>query len=155
MSGAAPHPPPPPPPQAVNFGDGPGDVQVTSSDGVAFSLHRENLRAHSQTFRDLLDASGDAPTSVTLEEPAAVLDCVFRFCYPSLGTSDFARTDTFRLIECGRAAHKYQLGTLRLIVSQELQLRFVRCIVGRQRRAHQGLQVRLRLARHRVGSPPG
>ncbi|KAL8287294.1 hypothetical protein RQP46_003746 [Phenoliferia psychrophenolica] len=74
-------------PLSDNFQAGDADLEVHSSDGIAFRVHKANLLASSKTFADMFDATseavedGELPT-IELTESSATLERILPYCYP-------------------------------------------------------------------------
>ncbi|KAL8287221.1 hypothetical protein RQP46_003673 [Phenoliferia psychrophenolica] len=71
-----------------NFQAGDADLEIHSSDGVAFRVHKANLLASSKTFADMFDSTSEAPLDgdlpmIELTEPAAILERILPYCYPN------------------------------------------------------------------------
>ncbi|KAL8287216.1 hypothetical protein RQP46_003668 [Phenoliferia psychrophenolica] len=74
-------------PLSDNFQAGDADLEIQSSNGVAFRVHKANLLASSKTFADMFDSTsepsqnGKLPT-IELTERASILERILPYCYP-------------------------------------------------------------------------
>ncbi|KAL8287218.1 hypothetical protein RQP46_003670 [Phenoliferia psychrophenolica] len=70
-----------------NFRAGDADLEIHSSNGVAFRVHKANLLASSKTFADMFESTAERAEDgklpiITLTERASVLEKILPYCYP-------------------------------------------------------------------------
>ncbi|KAL8287297.1 hypothetical protein RQP46_003749 [Phenoliferia psychrophenolica] len=112
-------------PLSDNFQAGDADLELHSSDGVAFRVHKANLLASSKTFADMFESTceaaegGDLPT-LELTESAATLERILPYCYPNavepwvldLPTGDLELFGALDKYEVHRGIEAVQVGML-------------------------------------------
>ncbi len=101
------------------------DVCVQSSDGVMFKLHRNNIITHTTTLP--LPEGGD-PNIASFQEPAKILEILFKFMYPTPPLPDLSDLDFKMLEELGYAAHKYQIASVMAYCDTCLRLGSFSCM---------------------------
>ncbi|VDB83180.1 unnamed protein product [Peniophora sp. CBMAI 1063] len=106
--------------QSERFAAGNGDVELLSSDGVVFKVHRANLASHSAVFPGQeMATNGEL---VPLTESSEVLGIILQYVYPSPPCQLDALSFGI-LIQVAEAAEKYQIFAVMEICRVLLEIR--------------------------------
>ncbi|KAL8276905.1 hypothetical protein RQP46_010733 [Phenoliferia psychrophenolica] len=86
------------------------DLTIISSDGIKFKVHKAQLVAHREPFKEKFEDGSTGP-EVPLDETAAVLARLLPYAYPDfIPVSAIKFPRDFKFVQ---AIHKYKVGTPR------------------------------------------